>query len=307
MNIKIFGGSGFFGSFLAKKLAGNGHNITIFDKDKPTITSANVFCPTGESPTWINPIKFIGGDIRKYRDVYYAIDKGDFIINLSTITQYPINELQYITGINVLGSANVVKASIDNHAVYILHTSTGSVYSIKSNIPIDETQPTNPISIYGHTNLYGETICNFYANKIPIAILRMPQIVSPGKFTGANKIIMKLMNNKRPTIFGDGSTICDFTYIEDIVSAIESTLSKQKTGIYNIGSGTSRTILEFYEWSCRLLDISNIEPSFSSPRYIDFPVFEYDITKARDQLGYSPKHNLEQTIEKTINQWSQFV
>ena len=33
----------------------------------------------------------------------------------------------------------------------------------------------------------------------------------------------------------------------------------------------------------------------------------YDITKARDQLGYSPKHNLEQTIEKTINQWSQFV
>lgn len=309
MNIKVIGGSGFVGSHLSKRLASMGHHVTVIDIKKPKVMGASVYRPDSGEASWYNPIRFVGLDITDYRDVYWSIDRGDFVVNVAAVAQFAQAESEPHTtmAVNVAGAANVLKACIENKAAKLVYTSTGSVYSTDVKVPIDEDQPTEPNSSYGMSKLWGERIQRHYADKIPLTILRLPHIVGPGKSWGANTFIVKLKNNERPSIFGDGSSKNDFTCVDDVVQAIELALTKDKTGIYNIGSGESRSTLDFLTWSRRLLDKMAIEPVFAPPRAVDFPVFEYNIDKAKNELGYRPKYDLEETLRKTIVEFDQWL
>jgi len=309
MNIKIFGGAGFIGSHLSKHLASQGHTVTVLDMKKPKILGANVYRPDSGEATWYNPITFIGIDVTNYRDVYWNINRHDHVVNVAAIAQFAQAESDpHITmSVNVTGAANILKACIDVKAAKLIYTSTGSVYSTDSIVPIDENQPTEPDSTYGMSKLWAERILRHYDDKLSITILRLPHVSGPGKTWGANTFIVKLKNNERPMIFGDGSSKNDFTCVDDVVQAIELALTKDVTGIFNIGSGESRSTLEFLTWSRRLLDKMHIEPIFGPPRGVDFPVFEYNISKARDVLGYRPKYNLEKTLEKVVAEWEQWL
>jgi UDP-glucose 4-epimerase len=309
LNLKIVGGAGFVGSHLSKHLASLGHHVTVLDLKKPKILGANVYRPDSGEASWYNPIKFVGIDITNYRDVYWNIDRGDYVVNVAAIAQFAQAESEpHVTmSVNVAGAANVLKACIDSKAAKLIYTSTGSVYSTDTKVPIDEDQPTEPNSSYGMSKLWAERIQRHYADKIPLTILRLPHVVGAGKTWGANTFIVKLKANERPSIFGDGSSKNDFTHVDDIVQAIELVLTKDATGIFNIGSGESRSTLDFLTWSRRLLDKMHIEPVFAPPRGVDFPVFEYDINKAKKELGYKPKYDLENTLRKTCLEWEQWL
>ena len=309
MNIKIFGGAGFVGSHLSRTLASRGHHVTVLDLKKARILGASVYRPDSGEASWYNPIKFVGLDITNYRDVYWNTDRGDYVINIAAIAQFAQAETDpHITmSVNVTGATNIMKACIDSKAAKLIYTSTGSVYSRDVKVPIDEEQPTEPNSTYGMSKLWAEKIQMHYADKIPLTILRLPHVVGPGKTWGANTFIVKLKANERPVIFGDGSNKNDFTCVDDVVHAIELALTKEVTGIFNIGSGESRSTLDFLTWSRRLLDKMSIEPVFAPPRGVDFPVFEYNIDKAKKELGYRPKHTLESTLTKTCQEWEQWL
>lgn len=309
INIKVFGGSGFVGNHLIRRLLSLGHRVTVFDIKKPRIMGANVYRPEGGEASWYNPVHFAGGDITDYWHVYCAVDRGDYVVNLAAVAKYSDAEASPHTAasINVAGSANIAQACLENRAAHLIYTSTGSVYSPGARVPINEDEPTVPSSTYGRTKLWGENIHQSYLGRLPVAILRLPHIYGPGKFWGANTFIVKLLSGERPVIFGDGSTRNDFTHVEDVVQGIELALTKQASGVYNIGSGTSRTTKEFFEWSRRLLDAEHIQPVYAPPRDVDFPVFEYDISKAAKELGYRPKYNLEDGLRKTVLEWGQWI
>lgn len=309
MEVKIFGGAGFIGNHLVKKLLACGHGVTVFDWKKPRITGAGVSDPTGSSPSWYNAVKFIGGDVCNYKQVYYAIDKGDFVVNLAAVSQFAAaeNAPHVAAAINVAGAANVMQACIENKASQLVHISTGSVYSTECRVPIDEGQPLAPNSVYGLTKLWGENLLRYRADRLSLTILRLPHVIGPGKTWGANTFIVKILANERPVIFGDGSTQNDFTYVDDVVQAIQRSLEKQVTGVFNIGTGMPRTTLDFLNICRRCLDRMDVQPLYAPPRGVDFPVFAYDISKARRELGYSPQYALEDAISKTCLEWQQWL
>lgn len=309
MKIKVFGGAGFVGGHLVRRLLSLGHDVTVFDLKKPRITGCGVSDPTGSQPSWYNSAKFIGGDVTDYRQVYYAIDKGDFVVNLAAVAQFAAAEQQPHTAvsINVAGAVNVIQACIENRAAHLVYASTGSVYSVDSKVPIDEGQPLGSGSMYGMSKLWAETALRHYTSKMPLTVLRFPHIVGPGKFWGANTFIVKLLANERPVIFGDGEGKNDFTYVDDVVQAVELSLTKQVNGVFNIGSGKSRSTMDFFRISRMACDRMHIEPQFAPPRGVDFPVFEYNISKARKDLGYNPEYDLESAIAKTVQEWNQWL
>lgn len=307
----IFGGAGFVGQHLAKSLASDGYKVVICDIKKGRISGANVSSPTGELATWYNPIEYKRVDVTNFDDVYFAVDKGDIVINLAAIAQFAQAELfpEMSVPINAGGTSNVVAACQRNYATQLIQASTGSVYSTKSNVPIDETQPVCPGSMYGLSKLWSEQIVSYYAPKAKYisTILRFPHIVGPGKFWGANTFIKMLLDNEQPIIFGDGEAKNDFTYVDDIVQAVKLSIKYSSPGIYNIGTGTARSTIDFFKW-CRIAtERQNIEPKYLPPRPVDFPVFEYDISKARDTFGYYPKYTMEQAIDKTVKEWYQWT
>ena len=141
---------------------------------------------------------------------------------------------------------------------------------------------------------------------LPCCILRLGHIVGPGKTFGANTIIMKLMNNQPPILFGDGSTINDFTSVADVVQAIINSIDLSATGTYNIGSGTGRTAKDFTDICRKVLKKEEIEPIHMPPRGVDFD-FEYNISKATSKLNYEPSHTLEKMLEWTIEDWAEWL
>jgi len=311
MNIKVFGGAGFIGNHLIKHLAGRGHRVTVCDIRKPKITGANVTDPTGEKASWYNPITVRECDVISSADVYWAIDKGDTVINLAAVSTFTRcnRHPDLATAVNVTGAANIATACIRNHAAHLIYTSTGSVYSIGAIPPIRESSPVRPVSIYGLTKLWAENIQHkiLHDTAVKLTILRLPHVVGAGKTWGANSIILKLMNNEQPVIYGDGEQKNDFTCVDDVVQAITLAAEKQVDGLYNIGTGVGRTVNEFFEWSRRLLGKPDITPVYTAPRAEDFGNFYYDITPAKEKLGYSPKYKLEETLEKTIREWEQWL
>lgn len=311
MFVKVFGGAGFVGNHLVKKLLSEGHDVTVFDMKKPRVLGANVYDPTKGESSWYNHVKFIGGDVTDYKQVYYAINRGDFVVNLAAVALFaPAEQDPHITAsVNVAGAVNVMKACIENKAAHLVYTSTGSVYSTLAKPPFDEAQPVeySANSMYGMSKLFAETAIRHYADKQSLTVLRLPHVIGPGKTWGANTFIVKLLAGERPVIFGDGLNKNDFTYVEDVVQAIELALKKQTQGVYNIGSGASRTTHDFLNIARQCTDRMDITPSFAPARGVDFPVFEYDISKAKKELGYNPKFTLEQAIQKTCLEWKQWL
>jgi len=309
MFVKVLGGAGFVGNHVVKRLAKAGHTVTVLDMKKPKVRKADVYVPGSGESSWENKIKFERIDIRNFEDVDWAIDRGDFVIHLAAVAQFAQAEgaPQVAASINVAGTANVQQACVNNNASHLIYASTGSVLSTTNKPPFTEEMPADPESMYGMSKLWGEKIVLHYADKIPTCVLRFPHIIGSGKFWGANRMLMDMMEGKRPSIFGDGETKNDFTHVEDIAQAVELAMLKSATGIYNIGSGKSRSTLDFVKWGAIALDKPDLKPILTAPRGVDFDNFEYDISKARKELGYNPKFNLEDGLKKTINEWAQWL
>jgi len=311
MNIKVFGGSGFIGSHLVKRLASEGHHVTVVDLKKPRILGANVYDPAKGDSAWYNPVKFIGlgGDITKYRDVNYAIDRNDYVVNLAAVSLFSVAETfpQSAVSVNICGAANVLRACIENNAAHLVFASTGAVYPLSVKSPICEDFCVGPVSLYGKTKLWAEEVHWHYEDKQSFTILRLPHVIGPGKTWGANSIIAKMLANERPTIFGDGLAVNDFTYVEDIVQAICLSLQKSAKGLYNIGTGEGHTAIDFFKTARASLDKGFIEPIYAPPRRFDMPDFRFNISKAKKDLGYNPKYNLDSSLQKTCLEWYQWL
>jgi UDP-glucose 4-epimerase len=290
MRVLVTGGSGFIGVHMVEELINKGYEVVVFDlkKPKPECT-------------------FIEGDITNYNDVREAIREKDIILHLSALAKPgPIEEDPMpAINVNVGGTLNVVRAAIEKGAKKIIYSSTGSVYSIDAKMPIKESSPTVPYTLYGFTKLWAEQLLTYYRKKIPSIILRYPNVYGPGKPWGPGVFINLLKENKIPTIFS-GKQKNDFTYVGDVIQANMKAIERDVEGIYNIGTGKARSVMELFEASARALN-SDIKPKIEPARSTDFNLFVYDISKAKRELGYEPRYDLEQGIEETVKKWDQYT
>lgn len=308
MIFKIFGGAGFIGNHLVKKLLSEGHKVTVFDTKKPRIVGANVYRPDGGEASWYNPVNFIGGDITDFQSVYYIIDRGDIVVNLAAVSQFDDCERDSSRAvkINVTGAVNVAHACILNNAAQYIFTSTGAVYSPFCTSPITEDKMIAPVSFYGLSKKIAEEALLYFSGKLPLTILRFPHVYGPGKTWGANSIISTILSGGRPVIYGDGENKGDFTYVDDVVSAIKLVATKQETGVFNVGSGTSRSVNDFVKLAKMFLDAVSIQPLFLPARKFDNKDFQHDITLIQ-KLGYKPTYDLECGLQKTVLEWQQWL
>ena len=169
----------------------------------------------------------------------------------------------------------------------------------------------------GETKVYLEKIANFYSmlSKTKFTIIRHSNIYGPHDKYDLDKshvfgaTITKVMKAKDDLeVWGDGSEIRDFLHVDDLVDFIKKAISKQKTQyeIYNCGSGKAITIKQL----CNL-----IVKISKKPLKINFnknkPTIAFDMflncTKAKKELGWEPKIQIESGIKKTISWWAKNI
>jgi UDP-glucose 4-epimerase len=189
-------------------------------------------------------------------------------------------------------------------------SSGGTVYGLPSAIPTPETAPTDPIGAYGVSKLSIEKYLAVYQrlHGLDYRILRVTNPYGPFQVPIKNQglvaaIISKALRGETNEIWGDGSVIRDYIFIDDVVDALIAAASDQSAGrIFNIGSGVGRSVREVIA-AIELALGKKLDIAWKQGRAADVPASVVAIDRARDLMGWQPKVPLDSGLAQTIQWW----
>lgn len=309
MKVLITGGAGFIGSTLADKLLSEGNKVVVIDNFNdyysPELKEANVEVNENN----VN-YKLYRGDIcdRELVDNVFAENSIDKVVHIAAragVRPSLEDPLEYIRS-NIDGTINILEKMKKYHVKKIVFASSSSVYgNCKAEKFSEDLKVTEPISPYAATKSACEQFLYTYSKLYGFnaVCLRFFTVYGPKQRPdlAIRKFIELIEQDKPIPVYGDGLTMRDYTYINDIIQGIYSALDYDKTPyeIINLGGGSPVTLNQMIETIEKVLGkkaIINRLPM--QPGDVDKTVS--DITKAKKLLNYSPKTSFEEGIRKFI-------
>lgn len=298
MKFTVTGGAGFIGSHLVRLLVSNGHDVTVVDN----LVRGNM----SNLDDILEEIRFERVDIRDQDRLGAVLRDADGIFHQAALGFVPEswNDPDSYRSVNVGGTKNVFRIAQRYH-IRVVYASSSSVYGNAQSIPIKEDAKRVPLSPYGKTKLDCEILAEeFVAEGMQIIGLRYFNVFGKGENPNYARVIPRFMNNicrgKSPVIFGDGSHVKDFTFIQDVAEANVLAMSGDiAPGFFNIGGGRPVT-LEGLARTIISLSGMNVELLYDKPRRGDPKMSAADITKAARVLGWMPKISLEEGLRTML-------
>ena len=298
MKYIVTGGAGFVGSHLVKLLVEEGHEVIVID---------NLHTGKKENlESVIQQITFKKIDIRNYEELEKIMKNIDGVFHQAalTVVQDSFENPQEYHDVNVGGTENIFKLAKKNN-FKVVYASSSSVYGHQEKIPIVESAIRNPINPYGQTKLDDEYLVEKYS-KLGVKIIGLRYFNIFGKdqtleYAGViTKFLDRIKQNKAPIIFGDGSQIRDFIFVEDIAMAnLLAMESKIENALVNIGSGKPITILELANIMIKFSKLK-LKPIFKSSLDGDIQKSQADITLANENFNWKPKKMVTKWLEETL-------
>lgn len=304
--VLITGGAGFIGSHLTNKILNSGYKVVIIDRlnDKSSKIKKIRLKKILEN----KKCKFHNLELsstNKLTDIFRQ-SKIDAICHLAAKTDLnPDTELYNKT--NILGTINIFELAKNLNIPKIVFASSSMVYGNNKKQPFCETDNTDhPLSVYAANKKTDEVLAYTYHHLYGIKMIGLRFFSTYGPLGRPDMAISKftelIVNNKPISIHNFGKIKKDFTYIDDTVSGIVSSLETDLDyEIINLGSGQSSEIEKIVCLIEKYLDkkaIKNYIPMIEG----DLPETCADISKAEKLLNYNPKINIEKGIEKFV-QW----
>lgn len=310
--ILVTGGAGFIGSHLVDRLIDNDYEIVCIDNFDdfydPAIKRRNI-----ENHKTRNNYTFIEEDIRHLEfllDLFkkYRFDKVVHLAARAGVRPSIENPILY-EDINIKGTLNLLECTQKYPVQGFVFGSSSSVYGINEKVPFSEEDKIEfPISPYATSKRACELYCYTYHDlyDIPITCLRFFTVYGPRQRPemAIHKFTRLISNNQEITLFGDGTSKRDYTYIDDIIDGVyEAINTPLPFEIFNLGEST---VVEL-----RYL-VSLIEENLGKKANIkwlpmqpgDVPITYADVSKANELLHYSPSVPIEKGIENFV-QWYQ--
>jgi nucleoside-diphosphate-sugar epimerase len=301
----ITGIAGFIGSTLAHQLVEEGHEVSGIDN----LSTGNL-----ENLAAIrSAIKFEQVDLRD-ADALRAACKGvEYVMHQAAVASVPrsVKDPQGSHDSNINGTLNLLIAARDAGVRRIVYAASSSAYGDQPTQPKHEEMAPSPLSPYAVQKLtceyyiqsfyhsYGlEGVCLRYFN------IFGPRQAADSPYSGViAQFIYKMMDGVTPTIFGDGLTSRDFTFVDNAVKAnilATQAPSSVATGrVFNVGTGKSRTLNEVYEGIASALGFRE-KPLYGPERVGDVKHSLASIERAKSELGYVPKADFHEGLEKTV-------
>lgn len=297
MKFVVTGGAGFIGSYIVKNLIKNGHTVSIIDNlhtgKKENIKSVE------------KDVDFYKIDIRNFDELKKNLKNIDGVFHEAalTIVQESYLKKEEYFDVNVKGTENILKIAKEQN-FKVVYASSSSVYGDTTSVPIKEEFSRKPINPYGQTKLEDEFLAEKFSNDVDVIGLRYFNVYGKGQtgtYAGViTKFINKLKEKKSPEIFGDGSQIRDFVYVEDVADANLSAMKSNVTnGFFNIGTGKITSIKELAYTMIEIFG-EELEPKFLEPLKGDVKKSQADTTNTKNKLNWEYKTELNEGLSKFI-------
>ena len=299
----VTGGAGFIGCNYVKYLFKNKKDIDVTVLDKLTYSGnrENLREP-GENKTF----KFVEGDIADAKVVKPLVKEADVVVNFAAETHVDrsIMGSDELIMTNVYGVYILLEAAREYGVDCFLQISTDEVYgSVESgsSVESDHLKPRNPYSASkaGADHL----VLSFYNTyKLPVRITRSSNNFGPHQYP--EKLIPFFLTNaledKPLPLYGDGTNVRDWLYVEDNCSGIQTVIEKGKDGeIYNIGAGNEISNLKITKNILRVVEKPESLITFVRDRPGHDKRYSLDSRKLH-KLGWKPEAEFEEALEYTI-------
>lgn len=317
--ILVTGGAGFIGSHLSERLLKEGNKVIIIDNFNnyydPSIKRKNVeevMKTCNNNNISLENYMVFEGDIRDnefLKEVFS--NKIDCIMHLAAMAgvRPSIQNPELYYDVNITGTVNILERCRENEIKQFVFASSSSVYGNNEKVPFAESDRVdNPISPYAATKKSGELLCHTYNHlfDMNIACLRFFTVYGPRQRPdlAINKFTTLILEDKEIPFFGDGTTSRDYTFVDDIVNGIVSSINfvntdKKVFDIFNLGGDRTVSLNEMVETIEEVLGRkAKLNKLPMQPGDVNRTCA--DITHSKEILGYSPKTTFKEGIRKFI-------
>jgi len=303
-NCLVTGGAGFIGSNLSRLLANIGANVIALDNFS-TGRKENIldFNDLG--------IKLFEVDVSEQETTSAYFSGIDYVFHQAAVPSVPrsIAEPLLTNNSNINGTLSVLENSRLNNVKKVVYAASSSAYGDTKVLPKTVSMIPSPLSPYAVQKLAGEMYCKTFFDNFGLRTtsLRYFNVYGPhqdpnSEYSAVIPIFIEsALADKSITIFGDGTTSRDFTYIEDVIQAnLRAAISEDSDGcVVNVAYGNSFTLTELAN---KIIDSigSNSAIHYAPFRKGDVLHSLADLSTTKELIGYHPTFDLSAGLSKTI-------
>jgi UDP-glucose 4-epimerase len=309
-SVLITGGIGFIGANLAHRLVELGAHVTLVDSLIPSY-GGNLRNITGiEERVRVNI-----ADVRDEHSMNYLVQGQDFLFNLAGQTAHldsmkdPFADLE----INCRAQLSILESCRKhNPGLKLVYASTRQIYGKPDYLPVDERHLVRPVDVNGINKMAGERYHILYNDVYGIraCALRLTNTIGPrmrvkdARQTFLGIWVKKLLDEEPIQVFGDGSQIRDFNYVDDVVDALlMAGASPAADGqIFNLGSDET---INLRDLAALLVEINGagtfeVVPFPPDRKQIDIGDYYADYRLIQGRLGWRPQVPLRESLRRTL-------
>ena len=308
MTLLVTGAAGFIGSHYVRTLLAGGYpnaadtDVVVLDKLTYAGNLANLE-PVAADPR----LRFVEGYILDRRQVDELMAQVDSVVHFaaeSHVDRSILGAADFVMT-NVVGTQTLLDSALEHGIEKFVHVSTDEVYGSIDEGSWTEGQPLEPNSPYSASKAGSDLLARAYARThgLPVCVTRCSNNYGPYQFPEkvVPLFVTNLIDGLTVPLYGDGLNVRDWLHVDDHCRGIQLVLEGGRAGeVYNIGGGTELTNREL---TSRLLaacgaDESSVEPV--ADRLGHDRRYSVDITKIRDELGYTPQVSFEEGLAETV-------
>jgi nucleoside-diphosphate-sugar epimerase len=298
----VTGGAGFIGSHICEELVRQGHAVRAFD---------NLYSGYRRNIEHLGQsVEFVEGDIRDPDALDRACRCATHIFHQAALVSVfdSVEKPAEANDINITGTLNVLLAAKKNGAQRVVLASSAAVYGNDPVLPKTEAMKPLPESPYAVSKVTGEYYLRVFAqlHGLETASLRYFNVFGPRQdprsfYSGViSRFTDDVINNRPPTVFGDGLQSRDFVFVKDVVQANMLVMHSGSAGhgeVFNIASGKTATLLDLLSVIGRLSKKA-VTPAHREARAGDIRHSAADISLAAATLSYKPEYSLQSGLSE---------
>lgn len=311
-NILITGGSGFLGSYVAKRVLPTADSVTIVTldiKQKTTLKSLNLN---------LDKVNLVKGDIRDFNFIKLLFNEYEFdtVFHLGALSEVkkcqPNPKLAFET--NVMGTINILEAARIYKVKAVAVSSSDKAYG-SGVVPYLEDYPMNGKGIYEVSKSCTDLIARAYHSNygVPVVVTRCSNLYGGGDMNMSRIIpntIRLALKGKAPLIWkGSEKSVREFLYVEDAVDGYLSlikNIDKTAGQAFNIGSGEIVTIEELVNTILSKID-KTLSINYKDKDFPEISSQYLDSNKMHKTTGWSAKTLLDKGLDQTISAYKNIL